>query len=246
MPIIATPASKVRIHPKGDAKTCLRRTKGTHMLIRPTDLQARVAETVQRLQNFHQSLEAAGNTYTPKHLQMLSEKLAAIHDQSKHLPKSKKAIQANNRPAELESGRVPAKHLPRSVASVAQAVPAGLAQLQALVEATGDLRASNGKLSADAVAHAFGVSINQLASWLGRTRQAVSKTPEADSLQDGLAAFEQVARLRTVLVPDAFRKWLRMPNGQLDGAKPLDLLATGRGRPIVAGLVEDMLTGMPT
>ena len=124
--------------------------------------------------------------------------------------------------------------------------PTGLGQLQALVEATSDLRASNGNLSANAVADAFGVSINQLGGWLGRTRQAVSKTPDADSLQDGLGAFEQVARLRTVLAPDTFRKWLRMPNGQLDGAKPLDLLATGRERPIVAGLVEDMLTGMPT
>ena len=118
--------------------------------------------------------------------------------------------------------------------------------VQAVVQATADLRTSGGNLSADAVAEAFGVSINQLAGWLGRTRQALSKTPHADSLQDSLAAFEQVARLRAVLVPDAFRKWLRMPSGQLDGTKPLDLLATGRERSIVAGLVEDMLTGMPT
>ena len=88
-------------------------------------------------------------------------------------------------------------------------------------------------------------STNSPDGW-GRTRQTVSKTPDADSLQDGLAAFEQVARLRTVLAPDAFVKWLRMPNAQLDGTKPLDLLATGRERTIVAGLVEDMLTGMLT
>ena len=164
-----------------------------------------------------------------------------------HFPKPPEAPHANGQLAALGSGRIPAR-LPQSsaAASPARGTPTGLGQLQALVEATSDLRASNGNLSANAVADAFGVSINQLAGWLGRTRQAVSKTPDADSLQDGLAAFEQVARLRTVLAPDTFRKWLRMPNGQLDGAKPLDLLATGRERPIVAGLVEDMLTGMPT
>ena len=122
----------------------------------------------------------------------------------------------------------------------------GMDAVQAVVQATADLRTPGGNLSAQAVADAFGVSLNQLANWLGRTRQALSKTPDADSLQDGLTAFEQVARLRTVLAPEAFRKWLRMPNGQLDGTKPLDLLATGRERAIVAGLVEDMLTGMPT
>ena len=127
-----------------------------------------------------------------------------------------------------------------------QVVPRTLSQLQALVEATADLRAAGGNLSADTVADAFGVSLNQLAGWLGRTRQALSKTPDADSLQEDLAAFERVARLRRVLAPDAFRKWLRMPNGQLDSAKPLDLLATGQQRLIVAELVEDMLTGMPT
>lgn len=246
MPTIATTASKVCTRLKEDAKAHLPRIKGTHVLIRPTDLQARVAETVQRLQNFQQSLEVAGSTYSPKRLQMLSEKLAAIHDQSKHLPKFQKAIHAKGHPAELESGCVPAKRLPLPAAPPARAIPTGLGQLQALVEATGDLRAAGGNLSADAVADAFGVSINQLAGWLGRTRQALSKTPDANSLQDGLAAFEQVARLRTVLAPDAFRKWLRMPNGQLDGAKPLDLLATRQRRPIIAGLVEDMLTGMPT
>ena len=102
-----------------------------------------------------------------------------------------------------------------------------LGQLQALITATADLRTAGANLSADAVAEAFGVSLNQLAGWLGRTRQALSKTPDADSLQDGLVTF----------------KWLRMPNGQLDGTKPLDLLATGRDRSMVAGLVEDTLTG---
>ena len=247
MPTSATSAPKVRVRSQGGAKASLRRIKGTPVLIRPTDLQACVAETVQRLQNFQQSLEVSGSTYTQKHLQTFSEKLAAIRDQLNRFPKPPEALHANGRLPAPESGRVPAR-LPQSsaAASPARVTSAGLGQLQALIEATSDLRSSNGNLSANAVADAFGVSINQLAGWLGRTRQAVSKTPDADSLQDGLATFEQVARLRTALAPDTFRKWLRMPSGQLDSAKPLDLLATGRERPIVAGLVADMLTGMPT
>ena len=247
MPTSATSAPKVRVRSQGGVKAPLRRIKGTPVLIRPNDLQARVAETVQRLQHFQQSLEVSGSTYTQKHLQTFSEKLAAIRGQLNHFPKPQEEPHANGQLAAPGSGRIPVRlPLSSAAASPARATPTRLGHLQALVEATGDLRASNGNLSAHAVADAFGVSINQLAGWLGRTRQAVSKTPNADSLQDGLAAFEQVARLRTVLAPDTFRKWLRMPSGQLDGAKPLDLLATGRERPIVARLVEDMLTGMPT
>ena len=245
MPTPAPVAPKVRAFPKSGVKTRLQRLKKRHPLIRPADLQAQVVETVQRLQNFHQSLEMAEGTYTPRRLQRISEKLTAIYDQSKHLPKFQAAIYPNGHLAELEGGPVPAKLSSLPTIPV-QAAPRTLSQLQALVGATADLRAAGGNLSADAVAAAFGVSLNQLAGWLGRTRQALSKTPDADSLQDNLAAFEQVARLRTVLAPDAFRKWLRMPNRQLDGTKPLDLLATGRDRSIVAGLVEDMLTGMPT
>ena len=247
MPTTATSVSKVCTRAKAGANARLRRIKDTPVLIRPTDLQARVTETIQRLQNFYQSLEVAGSTYTPKRLQTLSEKLAAIRSQLNRLPKSQEALHANGRLAAQGDGYILGR-LPQSsaAASPARVTPTGLGQLQALVEATGDLRAASGNLCANAVAESFGVSVNQLAGWLGRTRQAVSKTPDADSLQDGLATFEQVARLRTVLAPDTFRKWLRMPNGQLGGAKPLNLLATGRQRPIVAGLVEDMLTGMPT
>jgi len=119
-----------------------------------------------------------------------------------------------------------------------------LDRVQRVLQATEDLRAAGGNLSAEAIAAAFGVSLNQLAGWLGRKRQTVSKTPDAASLQDELAYFERVARLRAVLPKDGFLKWLRMPNPELDEKKPLDLLA-GRERQVVADLVEDMLTGAP-
>lgn len=122
--------------------------------------------------------------------------------------------------------------------------PSPLDQVKELVEATGDLRTANGKLSASAVATAFGVSLSQLAGWLDRSRQALSKTPDAPSVQDELAFFERVARLRAVLPKAGFLKWLRMSNTELDDKPPLELLAKGE-RQVVADLVEDMLTGAP-
>jgi hypothetical protein len=122
--------------------------------------------------------------------------------------------------------------------------PSPLDRVKEIVASTGDLRVQNGNLSAEVIAKAFGVSLSQLADWLGRSRQALSKTPDADAIQDELAFFERVARLRSVLPPDGFRKWLRIKNPELDDKTPLDLLATGEGQ-VAADLVDDMLTGAP-
>jgi len=46
-----------------------------------------------------------------------------------------------------------------------------------------------------------------------------------------------------VPAPD-FQKWLRIPNPDLDGKSPLDLLADKEGQ-VAADLVDDMLTGAP-
>jgi len=122
--------------------------------------------------------------------------------------------------------------------------PSPIDKVKSIIDATADLRVDNGKLSADAIAREFNLSINQLATWLGRTRQALSKTPDADSLQHELSFFERVARLRAVVSKDDFLKWLRMPNAQLNHLTPLDLLAKGNGQTL-ADLVDDMLTGAP-
>ncbi len=116
--------------------------------------------------------------------------------------------------------------------------------LKAVIAATQDLRAVNGNLAADRIAKLYDISSSKLAQWLGRTRQALAKTPDADSLQNDLGYFERVARLRTVTSESGFRKWLRMPNEHLDGTRPLDLMA-GAKRQVVADLVDDMLTGSP-
>ena len=122
--------------------------------------------------------------------------------------------------------------------------PSPLDQVNELLHATADLRVESGNLSAAAVAKVFGISISQLAGWLGRTRQALSKTPDADLLQNELAYFERVARLRALIPKDGFVKWLRMPNSQLDGNPPLEILAAGKGQ-VVSDLVDDMLAGAP-
>jgi hypothetical protein len=120
-----------------------------------------------------------------------------------------------------------------------------LDQMKAVMESTSDLREANGNLSAARVAKVFGVSLGQLAGWLGRTKQALSKTPDADSLQEALVYFERVARLRMITNGDPnFRKWLRIPHELLDNAPPLKLLAKRQWQ-VLADYVEDILTGNP-
>lgn len=112
-------------------------------------------------------------------------------------------------------------------------------------EATANLREPNGNLSAARVSQLFGVSLTQLAQWLGRTKQSISKTPDADSLQDPLGYFERVARLRLITKTDAeFRKWIRHPDPDLDAKNPMELLARGEWQAI-ADWVDDILSGTP-
>lgn len=121
-----------------------------------------------------------------------------------------------------------------------------LGEVPGIVAATAGLRAESGRLSAKRVAAAFGISSAELAEKiLGRSRQAVSKTDDAESLQQALRPFEKVARLLAVLDPADFLKWLRMPNAQLEDDSPLDLIRGGKVR-IIADLAHDMLVGNPT
>ena len=63
---------------------------------------------------------------------------------------------------------------------VSQPRQSPLDQMKDVLEATSDLREENGNLSAARIAKVFGVSLGQLAGWLGRTKQALSKTPDAE------------------------------------------------------------------
>ncbi len=123
--------------------------------------------------------------------------------------------------------------------------PSPIDHVREIVEASNDLREENGNLSAKKIADLFGLSLGDVARWLGGTRQALSKTPDADSLQDALGYFERIARLRTILTDAAaFRKWLRIPNPALDGKRPIDFLKKKLWQEL-ADFVDDTLTGSP-
>jgi hypothetical protein len=147
----------------------------------------------------------------------------------------------------LRSARTARSRCERAVArELAPPRKSPLDDVKAVVEATAHLREVNGNLSATRIAKVFGVSLSQLARWLGRSKQSLSKTPDADSLQAALAYLERVARLRLVTGSDAnFRKWLRMPNELLGNASPLEVLEKGQWQ-AMADYVADALTGAPT
>lgn len=123
--------------------------------------------------------------------------------------------------------------------------PSMLDKMQKVLSATKDLREKKGRLSAKLIADLYGTNQAELARWLGKQKQAVFKTPDADSLQKGLENFERIARLRTELSDDDFRKWLRIPNELLDDKAPIELIAQGKWQ-LVADFVADMITGSPT
>lgn len=120
-----------------------------------------------------------------------------------------------------------------------------LASVRKVLEATAGLRSDAGRVDAGRVAEAFGLSVAELAGLLGRSRQAVSKTPDAESLQQRLRSFERISRLRAVLSGPDFRSWLNLANPGLEGRSPLETVRAGRAD-VVANLAEDLLTGAPT
>lgn len=123
--------------------------------------------------------------------------------------------------------------------------PSALDRIERVLAATRDLRTEAGNLSAQYIAELYGVSLSALGKWIGRSRQALNKTPEAETLQDIFGFFERIARLRLNISDEDFRKWLRIPNALLDGKRPLDLLAHKQWQ-VLADFVDDLLTGSPT
>ena len=123
--------------------------------------------------------------------------------------------------------------------------PSVLDKMQKVLDVTKNLRTEGGSLSAKLIADLYNVPQAELANWLGRTKQSVFKTPDADSLQNSLEYFERIACLRIALSDEDFRKWLRMPNELLDGETPIELIARGKWQ-LVADFVADMITGSPT
>jgi hypothetical protein len=121
-----------------------------------------------------------------------------------------------------------------------------LSDWKALVRAGRDLRAASGRLDARKIAGVFGIPQSQIARLTGKSRQALSKTPDAPALQRKLAAFEKVARLRALFDDEQFRAWLNTPNDHLEnGMTPVEFLKAG-GVKQLGDLVGNMLTGSPS
>jgi hypothetical protein len=119
-----------------------------------------------------------------------------------------------------------------------------LGRLKSVIAATANLRSESGRLSARRVAEALGLPLSQLAAAIGKSRQTLWKTDDAEALQEPLRPFERIARLRAVLSERDFLSWLNMVNEQLDGRTPIDVIRGGQAG-AVADLAEDMLTGSP-
>lgn len=120
-----------------------------------------------------------------------------------------------------------------------------LGKVKQVIASTASLRAESGRLSAQLVADAFGLSLAELASLIETSRQTLWKTPDAESVQPKLFPFERVARLQAIFGPDEFLGWLNMPNAQLGHHPPISLIREGKVS-LVADLAEDMLTGSPS
>jgi hypothetical protein len=121
-----------------------------------------------------------------------------------------------------------------------------LGEWQSVSKAGRDLRAPSGRLDAKKIATVFGIPQTVIARLTNKTKQAVSKTPDAPALQQKLSAFEQVARLRALFDDEQFRAWLNTPNSHLENEMtPLDFIKAG-GVEELGNLVSNMLTGAPS
>lgn len=119
-----------------------------------------------------------------------------------------------------------------------------LGEARDVIGATRPLFSDNGRLSAKQIALAFGISLSKLATYVGRSKQAISKTPDSVGLQSDLRPFERIARLRAVFSEEEFLSWLNRPLWDLDNSSPLETIEAGEVT-VVADFAEDMLLGNP-
>jgi hypothetical protein len=110
-----------------------------------------------------------------------------------------------------------------------------------------DLRSEGGNLSIKPIADLYDLPVAEIGRLIGRpNRAALIKTPDADSLQEPLRPFADIASFREAANDDTeFRKWLRTPNDSMQGRSPLDCIRAGQVRD-VAGFVHGALTGQAT
>ncbi|MDR1010261.1 MAG: MbcA/ParS/Xre antitoxin family protein [Opitutaceae bacterium] len=118
----------------------------------------------------------------------------------------------------------------------------------ALRVSNSDLRTSRGNLSIKLISGLFDIPVAEIGRVIGKDNRAtLSKTPDADSLQEALRPFDDIASLRLAVSggDKDFRKWLRTPNEHMQGLPPLHWIRERRVRD-VAGFVLGALTGEAT
>lgn len=121
-----------------------------------------------------------------------------------------------------------------------------LAEVASVAKVDRCLRAESGRIDADKVADAFGFSMAELARQINVSRQRLSKTPDAETLQPLLRPYERIARLRTLFDDAEFKAWLNAPNELLeDEDAPIAYLKARAQKPLAA-FAQNMLTGSST
>lgn len=110
-----------------------------------------------------------------------------------------------------------------------------------------DLRSERGRLSIKPIAQLFGMDVIEIGRLIGRANKAaLSKTPDAESLQGLLQPFADIALLRAPDFGDEeLRKWLNAPNKHMRNQAPIVWIRDGRVQD-VAGFVMGILGGQPT
>jgi len=105
------------------------------------------------------------------------------------------------------------------------------------------LRSESGRLDAKRIAKRLGVSVAALAQAIGKQRQTVNKTPDADDLQRALAPMARiVSLLEDALAPKELSAWLSSSHAGLGGATPRAEILAGRASR-VALMLESALGG---
>ncbi len=146
----------------------------------------------------------------------------------------------------LRANRLLARNLEPEKARQEDAEVTPLALSSVLQHTVPHLHAENGRLDARAVSAIYAVPLAALARALGRSEQAVHKTPTAAGIQPALRVYERIAALLLRLTGSetGLRAWMQSSNPELEEETPLNLLLNGEGE-VVVNLLVDVLQGAP-
>lgn len=140
-----------------------------------------------------------------------------------------------------------AKFLAQRKARATRLTPIAKPLAPAVCVPNADLRSERGRLSIKPIAELFGMDVIEIGRLIGRENKAtLSKTPDAEALQERLQPFADIALLRAPDFGDEqFKKWLNAPNEHMRNRAPIAWIRDGRVQD-VAGFVYGILTGQPT